>query len=76
MDDYQSMTVVQLKEILKERGLPISGNKSRLIFRLQSMTESISIEEESDEKTDVKREIDCYKCNQTIPVAQNVSVVV
>jgi len=68
MDDYQSMTVVQLKEILKEKGLPLSGNKSQLISRLQSIPESISIEEESDDKTDVKREITCYKCNQTLRV--------
>ena len=68
MDDYQSMTVVQLKEILKERGLPISGNKSRLIFRLQSMPESISMEEEVDGKADLKREINCYKCNQALRV--------
>ena len=68
MDDYHSMTVVQLKEILKEKGLPLSGNKSQLISRLQSIPESISIEEESDDKSDVKREITCYKCNQTLRV--------
>ena len=68
MDDYHSMTVVQLKEILKEKGLPLSGNKSQLISRLQSIPESISIEEVSDDKTDVKREITCYKCNQTLRV--------
>tara|TARA_B100001996_G_scaffold381751_2_gene371854 strand:- start:2131 stop:2766 length:636 start_codon:yes stop_codon:yes gene_type:complete len=68
MDDYHSMTVVQLKEILKEKGLPISGNKSQLISRLQAIPESISIEEESDDKTDVKREITCYKCNQALRV--------
>jgi hypothetical protein len=62
------MTVVQLKEILKEKGLPISGNKSQLISRLQAIPESISIEEESDDKTDVKREITCYKCNQALRV--------
>ena len=68
MDDYHSMTVVQLKEILKEKGLPLSGNKSQLISRLQSIPESISIEEESDGKTDLKREINCYKCNQALRV--------
>jgi len=68
MDDYHSMTVVQLKEVLKEKGLPLSGNKSQLISRLQAIPESISIEEESDDKTDVKREITCYKCNQALRV--------
>jgi len=33
-EDYESMTVAQLKEVLKEQGLPISGKKSELIARL------------------------------------------
>tara|TARA_B100001094_G_scaffold115638_1_gene111560 strand:- start:1516 stop:2163 length:648 start_codon:yes stop_codon:yes gene_type:complete len=33
-EDYESMTVAQLKEVLKEEGLPISGKKSELIARL------------------------------------------
>lgn len=32
--DYSSMTVAELKEILKEKGLPISGKKADLIERL------------------------------------------
>jgi large subunit ribosomal protein L32e len=34
-DDYESMTVAQLKEALKELDLPVSGKKSDLIARLQ-----------------------------------------
>ena len=34
-EDYDSMTVAQLKELLKEQGLPVSGKKSDLIDRLQ-----------------------------------------
>ena len=34
-EDYESMTVAQLKELLKEQGLPVSGKKSDLIARLQ-----------------------------------------
>ena len=34
-EDYDSMTVTQLKELLKEQGLPVSGKKSDLIDRLQ-----------------------------------------
>ena len=34
-EDYESMTVAQLKEALKEMGLPVSGNKSDLLARLQ-----------------------------------------
>ena len=33
--DYDSMTVVQLKEALKEKGLPVSGKKADLISRLK-----------------------------------------
>ncbi len=32
--DYSSMTVAELKEILKEKGLPVSGKKADLIDRL------------------------------------------
>ena len=32
--DYSSMTVAELKEILKEKGLPVSGKKADLIQRL------------------------------------------
>lgn len=34
MDGLNSLTVVELKELLKEKGLPISGKKSELIERL------------------------------------------
>ena len=34
--DYSSMKVAELKELLKERELPVSGTKSELIERLQS----------------------------------------
>ncbi|MEC7098061.1 MAG: SAP domain-containing protein, partial [Candidatus Thermoplasmatota archaeon] len=34
-DDFSSMTVAQLKELLKERDLPVSGNKKDLIARLE-----------------------------------------
>ena len=33
--DLQSKTVAELKEMLKEQGLPVSGNKSQLIERLE-----------------------------------------
>ena len=33
-EDYESMTVAQLKELLKEEGLPVSSKKSDLIARL------------------------------------------
>jgi len=33
--DYPSMTVVQLKDLLREAGKPVSGNKAELIERLK-----------------------------------------
>jgi hypothetical protein len=35
MTDYSSLKVPELKKLLGERSLPISGNKSDLIARLQ-----------------------------------------
>ena len=39
MSDYEDMTVAQLKELLKEAGLPASGKKADLIARLQEGAE-------------------------------------
>ena len=47
-EDYESMTVAQLKEVLKEQDLPISGKKSELIARL---VEANGGAEESTETT-------------------------
>ena len=33
-EEYESMTVAQIKELLKEQGLPVSGKKAELIERL------------------------------------------
>jgi SAP domain-containing ribonucleoprotein len=35
MTDYTQLKVPDLKKLLSERGLPISGNKADLITRLQ-----------------------------------------
>jgi len=45
-EDYESMTVAQLKALLKEQGLPVSGKKSELIERLSSAQDEISEPEE------------------------------
>jgi len=48
MSDYENMTVAQLKELLKEAGLPVSGKKADLITRLQeNADEPTPVEEES-----------------------------
>ena len=47
-EEYENMTVAQLKEILKEKGLPVSGTKKSLIERLTENMETQEHEEESD----------------------------
>jgi len=48
MSDYENMTVAQIKELLKEAGLPVSGKKADLIARLQEgADEPAPVEEES-----------------------------
>ena len=52
MSDYENMKVAELKELLKEAGLPVSGNKADLIARLQDGAEtSAPAEEESVEES-------------------------
>ena len=58
-EDYESMTVAQLKELLKEQDLPVSGKKSDLIARLleagddvdEVMEEAAPAEEDADDDT-------------------------
>ena len=38
-EDYENMTVADLKELLREQGLPVSGKKSELIERLAGAVE-------------------------------------
>ncbi len=48
MSDYENMTVAQLKELLKEAGLPVSGKKADLIARWEEgADEPAPVEEES-----------------------------
>ena len=64
--DYSSMTGAELKNILKEKGLPVSGNKSELIERLQGDFD----DSETEETTEVDEKID-YS-NMTVPELKNV----
>jgi len=50
MSDYEKMTVAELKELLKEAGLPVSGKKADLIARLQEGAEDTPVAEESEEE--------------------------
>ena len=57
MSDYEKMTVAQLKELLKESGLPVSGKKADLIARLQEGAEEPApVEEESSTEESVEEE--------------------
>ena len=44
MTDYESLTVADLKDVLRERGLPVSGKKAELIARLEEHDSSEAIE--------------------------------
>jgi large subunit ribosomal protein L32e len=56
-EEYESMTVAQLKELLKEQGLPVSGKKADLIARLM---ESSGAEEEVVEAAEDAAEEDDF----------------
>ena len=59
MSDYEDMTVAQLKELLKEAGLPVSGKKADLIARLQEgADEPAPVEEESAEEEEADDDFD------------------
>ncbi|MEC7058747.1 MAG: 50S ribosomal protein L32e [Candidatus Thermoplasmatota archaeon] len=56
-EDYESMTVAQLKELLKEAGLPVSGKKSDLIARLhEAAGETEEMVEDAAPVEDVEEE--------------------
>ncbi len=59
MSDYEDMTVAQLKELLKEAGLPVSGKKADLIARLEEgADEPAPVEEESAEEDEADDDFD------------------
>ncbi len=51
--DYDSMTVAELKDLLRDAGMPVSGKKADLIARLQ---EAADVPEESEEVEDLVEE--------------------
>ncbi|MDE0574156.1 MAG: SAP domain-containing protein, partial [Candidatus Poseidoniales archaeon] len=53
MSELSDLTVAQLKELLKEAGLPVSGKKADLIVRLEEAEEhDDDIEEDIVEEDD------------------------
>ena len=85
MDDLDSLTVVELKQLLKEKGLPVSGKKAELIARLEPEEDFIHLydeEEDEEEKENVpevkkpsgdKVEMDCPSCLLLIRVPSDYS---
>ena len=47
-EDYQKMTVAELKELLKAADLPLSGKKADLIARLTEANEAAPAAESTD----------------------------
>ena len=49
-EEYESMTVAELKEVLREKGLPVSGTKKTLIERLSETSNTEEpVEEQAEE---------------------------
>ncbi len=66
MNDLYSLTVAQLKERLREKGLPVSGKKVELIARLREGTEESFVPDE-------KYDIGCAKCGTSLRVPTDYS---
>jgi len=54
MENLNSLTVVELKRLLREQGLTVSGNKSELISRLEEPQEKFIVIDEEETTTIVK----------------------
>lgn len=55
--EYTEMTVVELREQLKELGLKIGGTKAELVERLEEAKELVVVEEEAPETEEVVEEV-------------------
>ena len=62
MFDLNSLTVVEIKKLLKDQGLPVSGNKSELISRLEENENLSTISDEKIKKLAIK----CPSCNSIL----------
>jgi large subunit ribosomal protein L32e len=62
-EEYENMTVAQLKELLKEQGLPVSGKKADLIERLAGAAEEEAppVEETEAASDDEEEEDDFFE---------------
>jgi hypothetical protein len=60
--DLNSLTVVELKKLLKDQDLPVSGKKSELISRLEETENVPPIQDEKVEKLTIA----CPSCNSNL----------
>ena len=59
MSEFDNMTVAELKELLKDAGLPVSGKKADLIARLEeNETHDDHVEDEVVDEDD--DDFDCF----------------
>ncbi|ESL11924.1 hypothetical protein TRSC58_00317 [Trypanosoma rangeli SC58] len=68
--NYAAMTVVELRELLRERNLPISGPKALLISRLQDSDERLPLPEENGQSAHM---ISAYTGAESSEVASSFS---
>ena len=61
MSDYDKMTVAELKELLKDAGLPVSGKKADLVARLQDGAEDSAPAQEEVAEEEVSEESEDYE---------------
>ncbi|MBT3772214.1 MAG: SAP domain-containing protein [Euryarchaeota archaeon] len=66
--DLNSLTVVELKQLLKEQDLPVSGNKSVLISRLEENDSEFYLfdEVENEDSSPIKTDVDCPFCDSLL----------
>jgi len=57
-EDYEGMTVAELKVLLREQGLPVSGKKSELIERLSTAQDVESPEPEEGEVSEAEETVE------------------
>ena len=71
--DFENMTVVELKSLLREKGLLVSGNKTVLIERLTNHLPETSVWESTETDEEVAseekfRELNCSSCDVILRV--------
>ena len=54
--DYDSMTVAELRDICRDRGLTIRGTKAEVVLRLRRDDEGITEETQPDDETETPAE--------------------